>query len=153
MRVRRATDGDLEIIAAAQVAMAQETEALALDALRVRRGVLAVLSDSAKGLYYIAELGGEVAGSLLVTYEWSDWRDGNQWWIQSVYVWPAWRRRGVYRALHEAVVADARAGGAVGVRLYVATTNTDAMATYEALGMEDAAYRIFELSLLNEPVK
>ncbi|MCC6623639.1 MAG: GNAT family N-acetyltransferase [Deltaproteobacteria bacterium] len=129
------------------VAMAHETEAVALDPARVLRGVDAVLADPAKGFYLVAELDGAYAGQLMVTYEWSDWRDGTQWWIQSVWVPPEHRRRGVYRALHEAVVTRARAAGAVGVRLYVADTNARAMATYAALGMEDAGYRVFELEL------
>lgn len=131
------------------VAMAAETEALALDPERVLRGVEAVLRDPGKGFYLVAydAESGAVAGQLMVTYEWSDWRDGMQWWIQSVHVVPAWRRRGVYRALHEAVVARARAAGAVGVRLYVAGENVGAQRTYVALGMTETHYRLFEQEL------
>lgn len=137
------------------VAMAAETEQLALDPERVLRGVRAVLADASKGFYLVAtapqadagDAPEAVVGQLMITFEWSDWRDGPQWWIQSVHVVPAWRRRGVYRALHDEVVRRAREAGAVGIRLYVAASNTRAQATYEALGMAESHYRIFEVEL------
>ena len=109
------------------------------------RGVEAVLSDPGHGFYVVADTGGEIAGSLLVTFEWSDWRNGRFWWIQSVYVRPAYRRRGVYRALHEFVRDRARStGGVVGLRLYVERENAVAQRTYAALGMDETPYRMYE---------
>jgi ribosomal protein S18 acetylase RimI-like enzyme len=143
--VRPAEPADLDAIAAFQVAMAHETEAITLDPAVVRRGVAAVLADPAKGRYRVAEREGAVVGSLMLTTEWSDWRDGTWWWIQSVYVAPEARRAGVYRALHASVLADAEAtGGVCGVRLYVEHANTRAQATYEAMGMRRGRYVVYE---------
>ena len=125
--------------------MALETEAKSLPMETLLPGVEAVLRDPDHGFYLVADSGGEIAGSLLVTFEWSDWRNGRMWWIQSVYVRPAHRRRGVYRALHEAVRERARAAGdVVGVRLYVERENVAAQRTYAALGMSETPYRIYE---------
>ena len=143
--VRPAAPADLDVVAAFQVAMARETEDLALDPAVVRRGVAAVLADASKGRYRVAERGGEVVGSLMLTTEWSDWRDGTWWWIQSVYVVPGARRAGVYRALHASVLAEAEAvGGVCGVRLYVEQENARAQATYEAMGMRRGRYLVYE---------
>ena len=129
-------------------AMAMETEAKVLADEVVRCGVKAVLRDSVHGFYVVAETGGEIAGSLLVTYEWSDWRNGRIWWIQSVYVRPGYRRRGVYRALHEFVRDRARStGGVVGLRLYVERENLAAQRTYVALGMNETPYLVCEETL------
>lgn len=126
-------------------AMAEESEDKGLDTDILRRGVDYLLQHPAEGFYLIAERNGEVAGSLMVTYEWSDWRAGRFWWIQSVYVLPEHRRRGVYRVLHDQVrqmaVADAEA---CGLRLYVEQDNSGAMATYRALGMHETHYRMYE---------
>jgi ribosomal protein S18 acetylase RimI-like enzyme len=147
-RVRLATPPDASVIAAFNLAMARETEDRALDPARLTRGVSRVLSDAQRGVYRLAELEGRAVGCLLVTREWSDWRDGWFWWIQSVYVDPAARRRGVYRALHESVLEAARqSGDVVGVRLYVETENAPAQDTYEQLGMRRARYVMYETGL------
>lgn len=126
-------------------AMAEESEDKGLDTATLQRGVEYLLDHPADGFYLIAERNGEVAGSLMVTYEWSDWRNGRFWWIQSVYVLPAHRRRGVYRVLHDKVRDMARADGqACGLRLYVERDNDGAMATYRALGMHETHYRMYE---------
>ena len=126
-------------------AMALETEARTLPSGVVAAGVEAVLRDPGHGFYVVADAGREIAGSLLVTYEWSDWRNGRFWWIQSVYVRPAHRRRGVYRALHEFVRDRARSdGGVVGLRLYVERENAAAQRTYARMGMSESAYRLYE---------
>jgi len=144
-RVRDARAGEAALIADFNRAMARETEDLALAADTVRAGVAAVLADPALGFYLVAEGAGGVAGALLVTREWSDWRNACFWWIQSVYVLPAARHRGVYRALHAEVRRRARtAGGVCGVRLYVAAGNGTAQRAYAALGMRERAYAIFE---------
>lgn len=149
LAVRRAGFADAAIITAHNRAMALETEGLTLDPARVAAGVAAVLADAAKGWYLLAEQDGRVVGQLMVTFEWSDWRNGTFWWIQSVYVAPEARRRGVYRALYAHLLAAARAdGGVAGVRLYVHHDNARAAATYAGLGMERAPYEVFEVDFV-----
>ncbi len=151
-RVRRAGPGDLEFLVAAQRAMARETEGRALDPAAVRAGVEAVLDDPVKGFYLVADWEREPAGCLLVTAEWSDWRAGWIWWIQSVWVAPQHRRRGIYRHLHEEVLARAAADGAVrALRLYVVEGNAAARKTYEALGMRRSAYLLYEQEFPHRP--
>jgi len=146
--VRPARESDLERLVGFNLAMARETEDHGLDERVLREGVRRALRDPERGSYTVAELDGEVVGCLLVTREWSDWRDGWWWWIQSVYVAPGARRRGVYRALHQGVLAAAAAAGDVcGVRLYVETENRTAQATYGELGMRQARYLMFEQPL------
>ena len=126
--------------------MAQETEGLSLDADVVRPGVAAVLADDALGFYLVAEVDGQAAGQLMVTYEWSDWRNGLFWWIQSVYVRLEFRRRGVYSALHRHVAQAAReAGGVCGIRLYVEQDNTIAQQVYKSLEMHRTRYQMYEV--------
>jgi ribosomal protein S18 acetylase RimI-like enzyme len=117
--------------------MAIETENKTLDRQTLTRGVERLLKDASLGRYFVCCDGGDaIIGQLMITTEWSDWRDGHFWWIQSVYVREDARRKGVYRALHEHVVQEARAAGnVVGVRLYVEPHNTRAQGTYARLGM------------------
>ncbi len=150
LTVRPATLADAPMITAFNAAMARETEGLALDLVVLGAGVRRALSGEVGAFYRIAEREGAPLGQLMVTTEWSDWRDAWVWWIQSVYVLPEGRRIGVYRALHEAVLAEARAAGAAGLRLYVDRRNSRAMATYAALGMDGEHYRVFE-QMFNEP--
>ncbi|MGH9458214.1 MAG: GNAT family N-acetyltransferase [Thermoanaerobaculia bacterium] len=136
---------DVETIARFQEAMARETEGITLDAETVRRGVAAVLADPSLGRYWLAEAEGELVASLLLTLEWSDWRNRRVWWIQSVWVEPAWRGRGVYRALYSHVQQEALADpGIAGIRLYVDRRNARAQAVYRALGMDGEHYTVFE---------
>jgi len=149
VKPRLAVAGDTETLVEFNQRMAHETESKYLDDSTLRHGVETVLRDPRHGFYVIADIGREVAGALLVTYEWSDWRNGRFWWIQSVYVRPEHRRLGIYRALHEFVRDRARAaGGVVGIRLYVERDNTTAQRTYGALGMIETAYRMYEETLL-----
>ena len=142
---RVAVAADAATLAEFNGAMALETESKSLALEKLLPGVESVLRAPRHGFYVVAEAAGEIAGSLLVTYEWSDWRNGRLWWIQSVYVRPAHRRRGVYRALHEFVRERARAtGDVVGIRLYVERENAAARRTYGALGMTETPYRIYE---------
>lgn len=128
--------------------MAHETEGLQLDSDRLRRGVRAALASQDKGAYLVAELNGRIVGSLLITQEWSDWRDAYFWWIQSVYVEPAFRRRGVYRALHARVLELALARGDVcGIRLYVDRENAIARRAYSSVGMVRSHYEMYEQGL------
>lgn len=125
--------------------MASETEARALAAETVTCGVRNLLRSPHLGFYVVADVGGEAAGALMVTFEWSDWRNGSFWWIQSVYVKPPFRRRGLYRRLHEFLREHAHSqGGVCGLRLYVERHNRGAQATYAALGMQESAYLLYE---------
>ncbi len=147
--IRAAHAGDIGQLAAWAIAMALETEHKALDPQTVERGVRAAIELPARGRYFIAEcmVDEELVsvGTLMITYEWSDWRCGDWWWIQSVYVAPKHRRRGVYRALYEYVLALAKATPEVcGIRLYVERENANAQRTYESLGMRDAGYAMYE---------
>jgi ribosomal protein S18 acetylase RimI-like enzyme len=148
LQIRRAVTDDAETLARFNEAMAFETEGKRLDAERIRAGVRRVLEDPTRGFYLVAERGTERAGQLMVTYEWSDWRDGFFWWIQSVYVPAAHRRTGVYRALYQRVLDDAQeTGGVCGVRLYVEKANAVAKSTYESLGMNPGIYDFYEVEL------
>ena len=145
LRVRPATIADLEFIVSANLEMALETEGLALNEVVLREGVRAILGDpQVPGAYWIAELDGAVVGQLMITFEWSDWRNRMIWWIQSVYVSSQARRHGVFRALYSHVRDEAKRAGAGGLRLYVDTTNTRAQQVYAALGMNGDHYRVFE---------
>jgi len=144
-RVRPAGPSDLETLVGFAAAMARETEGRALDDPTLRAGVAALLADPGRGRTFVVESGGAVVASLMLTFEWSDWRNRFWWWIQSVYVAPAARRRGHYRRLHEHVRALAAAQPDVcGLRLYVENDNAGARATYRRMGMHEAPYRIFE---------
>ncbi|MCG6117611.1 MAG: GNAT family N-acetyltransferase [Aquimonas sp.] len=145
--LRAATSADIGVLVDFNAAMALETEALELDRERLQRGVAALLAAPARGRYRLAELDGQVAGALLLTFEWSDWRCGDWWWIQSVYVRPEARRRGVFRALYRSVADEARADpGVCGLRLYVERDNLAAQETYASLGMAETHYRMYEAS-------
>jgi GNAT superfamily N-acetyltransferase len=147
--IRPATRGDLERLVEWNAAMALETEDKVLDRAVLARGVAGVFDDPRRGFYLVAERDGGAVGSLLVTFEWSDWRCGDWWWIQSVYVPPAARRLGVFRALYDAVERRARATPeVVGLRLYVEGGNDRAQQTYENLGMTASGYRFFERGFL-----
>jgi ribosomal protein S18 acetylase RimI-like enzyme len=142
--VRTAIPADIETLAGFNAAMAWETEHKRLDPETVRRGVAAVFERPARGFYLVAERAGAVLGALLVTTEWSDWRNCEWWWIQSVYVRADSRRLGVFRALYVEVERRARASGAAGLRLYVERENDAAQRTYERLGFEDAGYHLLQ---------
>ena len=145
IRVRPARQDDVSLMARWAEAMALESEQTVLDAGTVLDGIRRALADPARGRYFMAEIAGEPVGTLMLTYEWSDWRDAWWWWIQSVYVDVAHRRRGVYRALHAHVLALAQADEtACGLRLYVERENAKARRTYEYLGMHDTGYRMYE---------
>jgi GNAT superfamily N-acetyltransferase len=154
LRIREAEPADAAALARWARAMALETEHKVLDLETVQAGVAAGIADPLKARYFIAmqdaavagrETIGSAIGTLMLTREWSDWRNGDWWWIQSVYVDPAHRRQGVFAALYRHVEQLARATpGVIGLRLYVERDNIRAQSTYASLGMVDAGYRIFE---------
>lgn len=146
--IRPANAADVETLARWAEAMALETEGKVLDPATIRAGIAAGLADPGKARYLVAERDGRAVGTLMLTTEWSDWRNGWWWWIQSVYVAEDARRLGVFRALYDHVAAAAQAtAGVCGLRLYVENDNARAQATYAALGMADAHYRVFEAGL------
>ena len=147
--IREASPEDAARIVDFQQAMALETEGKTLDESLITAGVDAVLSSPDKGFYIVAEIDGTVVGSLLITYEWSDWRNATFLWIQSVFVDANHRRQGVYTAMHNHVLALAEADDALcGVRLYVERTNTGAQQTYKRLGMDHSHYDMYEIDFL-----
>ncbi len=140
-----ASEAHQEFIINAQLKMARETENLSLDSNTVANGVAAVFKDPQLGYYLIAKKEEECVASLLITYEWSDWRNGTVWWIQSVYVDPAHRKKGVFKKLYQEIKNRVQNNeGVVGLRLYVDKTNQSAQKVYTKLGMNGNHYSLFE---------
>jgi GNAT superfamily N-acetyltransferase len=129
--------------------MGMETEGIRLDKKRLHAGVRSILRDPKKGFYLLGEIEGRIAGQMMITREWSDWRNGHFWWIQSVYVLPSYRRRGVYRALH-GYIRDLgrRRQDICGLRLYVHERNRRGKKVYRKLGMKKLDYEVFEESFI-----
>jgi GNAT superfamily N-acetyltransferase len=147
IQVRRAAIADVDTIVDFNAAMAWETENIILPRQRLTDGVNAVFEDSKKGFYVVAESDGTVVGQMMITYEWSDWRNAVFWWIQSVYVLSSHRRIGVFRALFEYVKYLAESAPDVcGLRLYVASGNQPAQQVYQSLNMKKSHYEIYEMS-------
>ena len=149
LNVRLARPEDAATIASFSSAMAFETEGRRLDLDRLNLGTIALIEAPARGFFIVAEHEQgdrrQLLGQLMVTYEWSDWRNGAFWWIQSVYVDPAWRRQSVFRRMHDTVMATAKTSPNVcGVRLYVEESNRAAQAVYRRVGLTPSSYAIFE---------
>jgi GNAT superfamily N-acetyltransferase len=144
LRVRRATPADAAIIVEFNERLAAESEGKSLDRAILAPGVATALADEHRCLYFLGEDSGRVLGQMMVTYEWSDWRNGWIWWIQSVYVRAEARRQGVFKALYEHVSQAAREQGVVGLRLYVDQTNEVAKKTYARLGLGPTEYVVLE---------
>jgi GNAT superfamily N-acetyltransferase len=142
--IRKAVPDDAGKIISFQLAMASETEDLSLDKIIVTRGVNGVFESPGRGQYYVAEDGGEVVASLLITYEWSDWRNTDVWWFQSVYVIPSYRRKGIFRLMYSFIRQEAERQKIAGLRLYVESNNEPARKTYEAMGMSSQHYTMYE---------
>ena len=144
--IRYAQNTDIPILTRFQQQMAYETELLELDEPTLSAGIRRVFDEPSKGKYYTAIINVEIVGSMMTTYEWSDWRNKTVWWIQSVYVRPEFRKMGIFRALfdyvHALALNDPEVGG---LRLYVDKTNTNAQATYQKMGMNGEHYQVFEL--------
>jgi len=144
IKIRKANPEDASVIIDFQQKMAWETEQLKLVPEKIINGVKAVFNQPVKGHYWVADDDGKVIASLLITYEWSDWRNTDVWWIQSVYVLPEFRRKGVFRKMYSSIKDAAEKQGIAGLRLYVETNNTNAQKTYESLGMQCEHYRMYE---------
>jgi ribosomal protein S18 acetylase RimI-like enzyme len=145
IRYREGNARDALDIVNFQIEMARETESVELNRHVCSRGVEAVFEDRSLGRYYVAESGATLIGSLMITFEWSDWRNGVVWWIQSVYVRPEFRRQRVYARLYEHVRSLADQNESVkGIRLYVDTRNEPAQEVYRRMGMNGEHYRVFE---------
>ena len=142
--IRRARPNDLETLVAGNQTMALETESVRLDPATLRAGIAALLDGREPGTYWVIEAQDQVIGQLLITYEWSDWRNRMVWWIQSVHIDAVHRGRGLFRILYAHVRDEAQRAGAAGLRLYVDKTNTRAQAVYAALGMNGDHYSVFE---------
>lgn len=144
--VRSAIASDAATIARFNTLMAEETEGIVLNQERIRKGVENLLADSSKGVYYVAMLGERIVGQLMITHEWSDWRNGNFWWIQSVYVEKDARGQGVFKTLYDHVYRLAKSRSDVcGLRLYVEQQNARAKRAYENLGMKKTHYEMYEI--------
>ena len=145
IQIRKGEDSDRDAIARFQVAMAWETESYKLDYETVLKGVGAVLKNEKLGAYYVAVIDNQVVGSLLTTYEWSDWRNGTVLWIQSVFIVPGFRKSGVYNQLYSTIKNIVDADSSLkGIRLYVDESNTRAREVYTRLGMNGEHYRVYE---------
>lgn len=146
IHLRPARPADRDVIAEYNRSIARETEGHDLAPETITAGVARILEDSNLGFYTVACSGERVVGQAMITYEWSDWRNGMIWWFQSVYVHPDFRRQGIFKSLCEDIVRRAReAGDVVGLRLYVESHNERARATYRSLGIVDAGYEVMEM--------
>ena len=145
MQIRLANKNDAVAMVEFNQAMALETEGKLLDSNVLQKGVEAVFESDDKGFYVVADENGKIAGGLMVTFEWSDWRNSWFWWIQSVYILPEFRGRKIYRAMYDFVKKlAAEQGNVCGFRLYVEHDNKNAQKVYEKLGMESSHYQMYE---------
>ena len=147
MEISTGTIYDIEAITGFQTAMALESEGTVLDQDKVRRGVSAVMEDESKGKYIVARTEDKPVASLMITREWSDWNNGWYWWIQSVYVMPEYRGKGIFKAMYTKVIEMAKEQNVAQVRLYVDRHNTTAKKVYQKLGMEECHYLLYESTL------
>lgn len=144
--IRKASNNDINTIVTFNYLMAKETETILLDKNIVKLGVKSVITNPSKAQYWIAENNNEIIGQLMVTYEWSDWRNGDMWWISSVYVTENFRRCGVFSALYKHIEHMAKKNlSCCGIRLYIEKHNERAQKTYLSLGMNDAGYDVMEV--------
>lgn len=142
--ITRGTPRDIDKIVQFQIDMAMESEGCLLNREKVTHGVTAAMNDETKGIYWVAQIEGNTIGSLMLTREWSDWNNEWYWWIQSVYVMPEFRKRGVYRAMYSTLKEVATENHVSQIRLYVDKTNLSAQKVYQRLGMHESHYLMFE---------
>ncbi|HIH29229.1 MAG TPA: GNAT family N-acetyltransferase [Thermoplasmata archaeon] len=145
MKIRRAHDRDAEVITAQNIALAKESEGIILNNQTTLAGVTALLVDTTKGFYLVAEENNTVIGQLMITFEWSDWRNRSLWWVQSVYVQEPWRKQGVFTELLDHAKEMAHREGVPFLRLYVHDHNTSAQEVYEKMGWHHDPYRMYHL--------
>ena len=149
--IKKATPDYLNSIIEGNQAIAFETEGTQLERETLSLGVSAILNDPLLGQYWICETTeGKICGQIMVTYEWSDWRNGHIWWVQSVYVWPNFRRQGVFRNLLMHLEYEAKQRGVVLLRLYVVTNNQTAHAAYSSVGFKTGTYQLFSKSIQSD---
>ena len=149
--IRLAEPRDLESLVTFNLALARETEGRQLDRALLQAGVESLLADASKGFYVVMEHrpSGQTIGQMLITFEWSDWRNAVFWWLQSVYVQKEWRRRGVFKQLYDYVLREGkRQGNVAGIRLYVEQDNTVAQGVYKQAGLSTAPYKMFETDFI-----
>jgi GNAT superfamily N-acetyltransferase len=155
LAIRDACAEDALVIVSFNALLALETEGKTLDERVLTAGVKIALAEPDRIRYWVAERAGQVVGQAAVTREWSDWRNGWIWWLQSVYVAAPYRGRGVFRALYERIRADGLAlSDVIGLRLYVEQENLRAQDTYRAVGMVPGGYHVYEelwLDRFNQP--
>jgi GNAT superfamily N-acetyltransferase len=145
IEIRKAVKSDGDVIAHFQLLMADETENIKLDERIVQKGVSAIFHKPELGQYFVAEAKGKIVASLMTTFEWSDWRNGMVWWIQSVYVLPEYRKKGIFKKIYAYIKTLVLSRDDVsGLRLYVANENASAAHVYKAVGMDGNRYRLFE---------
>ncbi len=143
--IKKASYEHLHVLVDMQQRLASETEHVYLPTETVTKGMTALFDDPKKGEYHVAMDGKEVVGCFLITYEWSDWRNGMVWWLQSVYVSETARKSGVFRKMFEHISGVIEHDpGVIGLRLYVDKTNERAMKVYEAMGMDGSHYTVYE---------
>jgi len=143
--VRASNTDDWEVIVDYNCRLATESEDTQLDSRLVQAGVQALLADPNKGRYFVACSDERIVGQMMHTWEWSDWRNGEIWWLQSVYVEPEFRRRGIFRLLYDHILKEAESNpNVVGIRLYVENDNELAQETYRSMGMEHAGYSVMQ---------
>jgi len=143
--VRAAVAADWEVIVDYNCRLAAESEDVQLDSALIRPGVKAVLADPNNGRYFLACADERIVGQMMHTWEWSDWRNGEIWWLQSVYVEPDFRRQGVFRLLYNHILKEAESNPkVVGIRLYVENDNEPAQETYRSMGMQHAGYTVMQ---------
>lgn len=147
MKIRRAQKGDAKVIAELNIALAKESEGIRLDPETIFKGVSALLSDEKKGIYFVAEENKRIIGQMMITVEWSDWRNKPIWWVQSVYVRNPWRKKGVFTRLLEEVKEMARQQGVAFLRLYAYQNNTPALLVYQKSGWQPDHYVMYHLPL------
>lgn len=143
--IRKATVADIPSLVAFQQKLALETENVTLDAAILHKGMQAMFDDPSKGFYNIVEDNGVVIGCHMITYEWSDWRNGLVWWLQSVYVIESYRKQGIFKLMYENIVRIIQEDPSlIGLRLYVDKSNARAMKVYESMGMNGEHYTVYE---------
>ena len=142
--IRRAQKNDIPFITSFNQKMAKETENIQLDETILKNGVVSLFDQPQYGFYCVAEVDGRIVGQLMITYEWSDWRNGLFWWIQSVYIIPDFRGKGIYKQLHSFILKESSKHSVCGIRLYVDKDNTNAKNVYKKCGMSMSHYDMFE---------